>query len=98
MKQQNDFMHRTAKAGLLLPIVLAACSDEMNLFRPDDGANGLRFELQATIDQTSDTRADESGFADGDRFGLFVVNYSEGNPGQLTLSDNQVNNVAMTYR
>ncbi|MBD5263152.1 MAG: leucine-rich repeat protein [Bacteroides sp.] len=97
MKQQNDFMHRTAKAGLLLPIVLAACSDEMNLFRSDDGANGLRFELQATIDQTSDTRADESGFADGDRFGLFVVNYSEGNPGQLTLSDNQVNNVAMTY-
>ncbi len=97
MKQQNDFMHRAMKAGLLLPIVLAACSDEMNLFRPDDGANGLRFELQASIDQTADTRADESGFADGDRFGLFVVNYSGGSPAALTLSDNQVNNVAMTY-
>ena len=97
MKQQNDFMHRAMKAGLLLPIVLAACSDEMNLFRPDDGANGLRFELQASIDQTADTRADESGFADGDRFGLFVVNYSGGSPSALTLSDNQVNNVAMTY-
>ena len=82
----------------LLPLGLLGCSDEMHLFRPDDGDGGLRLELQATIDQTGDTRADESGFADGDRFGLFVVNYSDGNPGQLTLSDNQVNNVAMTYR
>lgn len=97
MKQQNDLLHRSFRSALLLPLVLASCSDEMHVFRLDDGASGLRLELQAVIDQTADTRADESGFADGDRFGLFVVNYSDGQPSALTLSGNQVNNVAMTY-
>ncbi|MDE5585194.1 MAG: leucine-rich repeat protein [Muribaculaceae bacterium] len=97
MKQQNDFLHHAKNAGWLLPLLLAGCSDEMHVFRPDDGASGLRLELQATIDQKSDTRADDSGFADGDRFGLFVVNYSGSEPGKLTLSDNQVNNVAVAY-
>ncbi|MDE5997052.1 MAG: fimbrillin family protein, partial [Muribaculaceae bacterium] len=97
MKQQKDFLYHIRKAGLLLPLLLAACSDEIHVFRPDDGASGLRLELRATIDQQSDTRADEAGFADGDRLGLFVVNYSDGKPGELTLTGNQVNNVAVAY-
>lgn len=97
MKHNNNKRQLRLAYLPLLPLVLLGCSDEMHVFSPDDGSNGLRLELQATIDQQNDTRADESGFADGDRFGLFVVNYSEGNPGELTLSDNQVNNVAMTY-
>lgn len=97
--KQNDNNKRLIRLAVtpLLPLILFGCSDEIHVYRSDNGASGLRLELQATIDQQNDTRADESGFADGDRFGLFVVNYSEGNPGQLTLSDNQVNNVAMTY-
>ena len=82
---------------LLTMGLLVGCSDEIHVFRPDDGLSGLRLELRAVIDQQSDTRADEAGFADGDRFGLFVVNYSGGNPGELTLSGNQVNNVAVAY-
>ena len=97
MKQKDNKRLIRLAVTPLLPMVLLGCSDEMHVFRPDGGASGLRLELQASIDQASDTRADESGFADGDRFGLFVVNYSEGNPGSLTLSDNQVNNVAMTF-
>lgn len=97
MKRQNNLQTLLRNAALLLPIVLAGCSDEIFRFnqeRPDDG---LRLELQASIDQVNDTRADESGFADGDRLGLFVVNYSGNQPGTLTISDNQVNNVAVAY-
>ncbi len=97
MKQQIDFLHNTKNAWLLLPLVLAGCSDDMYRFHPENQDDGLRLELQASIYQDNDTRADESGFADGDRFGLFVVNYKDGKPGNLTLSNNQVNNVAMTY-
>ncbi len=97
MKQQNDFLHNPKNAWLLLSLVLAGCSDDMYRFRPENLDSGLRLELQASIDQVNDTRADEAGFADGDRFGLFVVNYKDGIPGALTLSNNQVNNVAMTY-
>lgn len=96
MKQRNKSLSAKSTA-LLLPLLLAACSDEIQVFRPDDGMGGLRLELRATIDQQGDTRADEAGFADGDRLGLFVVNYSEGKPGELTLTGNQVNNVAVAY-
>ncbi len=97
MKQtDNNRLIRLAVMPLL-PMVLFSCSEEMHLLRPNDEASGLRLELNATIDQQNDTRADESGFANGDRFGLFVVNYSGGEPDKLTLNDNQVNNVAITY-
>ncbi len=96
--KQFHYLHSSRwGVGLLLSGILLGCSDEMHLLTSSDGGDGLRFELQASIDQVNETRADESGFANGDRFGLFVVNYSGGDPGTLTLSDNQVNNVAITY-
>lgn len=82
---------------LLISGFIFGCSDEIYHFRPDDGNAGLRLELHAEIDQVNDTRADESGFADGDRFGVFVVNYKDGKPGNLSLSGNQANNVAFAY-
>lgn len=80
----------------LLAAATCSCSDDFS--GPDEAVTGrLAFEFSANIEQDNSTRADESGFADGDRFGAFVVNYSSGEPGMLTLSDNQVNNVAITY-
>ncbi len=83
-------------AAVLMPMILASCSDE--IAGPDiPGDDRLGFEFTASIEQDNSSRADESGFADGDRFGAFVVNYSAGQPGGLTISDNQVNNVAIVY-
>lgn len=80
----------------LLAVAACSCSDDFS--GPDKPVAGrLAFEFSANIEQDNSTRADESGFADGDRFGAFVVNYSSGEPGMLTLSDNQVNNVAIAY-
>lgn len=83
--------------GLLISAFLLGCSDEVQIFHPADSNEGLRLELQASIDQVNETRADEYGFADGDRFGVFVVNYSDNQPGTLTLSDNQANNIAFSF-
>ena len=80
----------------LLAAAACSCSDDFS--DPDKPVAGrLAFEFSANIEQDNSTRADESGFADGDRFGAFVVNYSSGEPGMLTLSDNQINNVAIAY-
>lgn len=43
------------------------------------------------------TRATEDKFESGDRVGLFVVNYSGTTPGELTQSENHVNNLKFTY-
>lgn len=97
MKHLNNLQLRRGSVGLLISVLLGGCSDDVRDFRVDNGNDELKLELRATIEQNNSTRADESGFTDGDRIGVFVVNYSDKKPGQLTLSDNQVNNVAIGY-
>ena len=45
----------------------------------------------------SNTRATDSDFEQGDKIGLFVVNYSDSNPGLLQNSGNHVDNMRFTY-
>lgn len=98
MKRNNNHHLRQRVLTLLFAVVTFGCTDEMReLYLDDDTATGLKLEFQASIDQVNTSRADESGFADGDCFGVFVVNYKDGTPGALTLSSNQVNNVAVRY-
>lgn len=54
--------------------------------------------LQADIDQLNVSRADDSGFADGDRIGIYAVNFTpDGNPGTLVPSGNLADNVRFTF-
>lgn len=76
---------------------VGGCTDELFSIDSSDKGGGQRMEFSAIIDQNAATRADESGFADGDRFGVFVVNYSDGQPGELTTGSNHVNNLSMTF-
>ena len=48
------------------------------------------------IEQQIVTRASDSGFADGDHVGIWAVNYNGEEPGTLTLTGNQANNVRYT--
>lgn len=84
-------------AALLSPVVVVSCADRFD--DPEIAIAGDRtaFEFAASIEQDNSSRADESGFADGDRFGTFVVNYDSGSPGILAVTDNQANNVAVTF-
>lgn len=66
-------------------------------YPPESYLSGQRIEFSAQISQKNITRADEAGFAGGDRMGVFVVNYQNGSSSSLTLSDNQANNVAVSY-
>ncbi|MDE6669277.1 MAG: fimbrillin family protein, partial [Muribaculaceae bacterium] len=86
---------------LLLPILaLVACSDET--FNDNDGpvpSSGARIRLQADIDQVNVTRADDSGFADGDKIGIYAVAFgADGNPGELQPEVNLVTNLGFTYK
>lgn len=96
--KQHSFHHLWRWSfGLFISGLLVGCSDETQLFDVVSADDELRLELQASIDQINRSRADDSGFADGDRFGVFVVNYRDNQPGSLAISGNQVNNVAFSY-
>lgn len=93
----NHFQKTRLLAALLSPFVIVSCADRFDdpaIVPPGDR---LPFEFGASIEQDNSSRADESGFADGDRFGAYVVNYDAGEPGTLALTGNQVNNVAIRF-
>lgn len=58
----------------------------------------LALVLQGSIEQECLTRADDGGFADGDRMGVFVVDYEGDVPGTLKGAGNRATNFALTCR
>lgn len=86
---RGSLLSLMAMAGLL-----SSCQDDWQ--RPD---NGLRNEgeivFKASIDQKNETRADESGFAAGDRMGIFISDRTAGEP-SLKPSGNRADNLGFT--
>ena len=81
--------------AMLLHVVLCTSCQE-------DGFKGNAeqtdpMEFSAAVVQQYDTRAGDNGFADGDRIGVFVVNYKDGNSQPLALTGNHADNVMFTY-
>ena len=52
--------------------------------------------LGAEIEQVYQTRANDQGFADGDRMGVYIVDYSGDTPGTLLSRGNRADNVRYT--
>jgi len=93
----SHYHHAKLAAAVCPLLLLASCNDELPGTFGSASSEKLAFEFSATIDQDNSSRADESGFADGDCMGVFVVNYRDNTPGILSLSNNQANNVAVTF-
>lgn len=82
-----------------LLLALPSCTDDSisGDGLPGDGSR-KEVRLQASIDQTNVSRADDSGFSDGDRIGIFAVNFTDDtNPGTLTPADNLASNVGFSF-
>ena len=70
-----------------------------------------RFEMESPADEArnpslmrfaasyplAQTRADEAGFADGDKMGVFVTDYENGSPDVLKTDGNRADNVRFTF-
>ena len=76
--------------------LLAGCSDD--LFGGDESrGSGNRITLSGEIDQLAVTRVNDSGFADGDVMGVYIVDYNGNTPGTLQPSGNRADNVRHIY-
>lgn len=84
-------------ATIISALLMASCSDDK--FRGEDyrEEESLEIKLQANIEQINSSRADDSGFADGDKIGIYVVNYNGNTPGELQAEGNQATNVQFTF-
>lgn len=103
LKQGNHKRTTMKNTRFLLFCLLAltgmqACQDESPLSGGSDG-RGPQLSISGTIEQrtVATTRAGDNGFADGDAIGLYVVDYVNGEPGQLLPQGNHVNNMRHSY-
>ena len=81
---------------LFLAILAVSCQQIEIIENPQTGTP-LELSIQGVIDQEYQTRANDEGFVDGDRMGVFVVDYEEGLPGKLLTEYNRANNMCYTY-
>ena len=85
-------------AFIITLLMLSACSDDtMRLGTADADRTPDELRINAEIDQVNITRADDSGFADGDVIGVYAVDFENGQQGQLQQSGNNSDNVSFTF-
>lgn len=76
---------------------LAGCSDNFLAEQENaDSGNGI-IRLSGEIDQLALTRVNDSGFADGDVMGVYIVDYNGTDPGSLLSKGNRGDNVRHTF-
>lgn len=84
---------------MILTIVAAAStscsSDEFDMHVTEESAVQIR--LSGEINQLAVTRVNDSGFTDGDKIGIYVVDYEGDTPGVLKNQGNRADNVAHQY-
>lgn len=77
--------------------MFALCSCSLDEPLQKSGSEADRINLGGEIEQAYLTRADDSGFADKDEIGIYVVDYADGQPGALKNSGNRADNVRHTF-
>lgn len=89
--------HTHPLATLLMATLLATSCTTDSLPGSQGQGSAEAISLWAEIDQLPVTRAGDDGFADGDRMGIYVVDYQGDQPGTLLLTGNRADNVRHTY-
>lgn len=88
--------HFITAAAILLG--LTACSLEEDNFRPEPGDGEPEvITISGEISQVYQTRANDSGFADKDEIGVYIVDYSGSEAGALKSNGNRADNVKFTF-
>lgn len=61
-----------------------------------EGDSSLPIDICGAIEQEYISRASDNGFAEGDRMGIFIVDYDNGKPGIPSLNGNRASNAVFT--
>lgn len=73
-----------------------SCSSD-DFERDINHAELVPISIGGEINQVNLTRANDSGFADKDQAGAFIVDYENGVPGELSVNGNRASNLRLTY-
>lgn len=76
---------------------MSACVKDEVIIEQDTTLSDIELNLSAEISQQYTTRVNDNGFADGDKIGVFIVNYQNDKPQELALTGNHADNVRFVY-
>ena len=79
----------------LLAGILSSCQDE-DTFGAKTPAQ-MPITLSGEIEQLAISRVNDNGFCDGDEMGVYIVDYVNGEPGELLVAGNRATNVKFTF-
>ena len=83
---------------LIVPFVVSSCQDDTEDQWGTDSLNPEKeFVISGHIEQECNTRATDLGFVDGDKMGVFIVDYVDGQPGKLEVHGNRTSNMRYKY-
>lgn len=89
--------YRHIGLSLLLSGILVSCIGQEIIPESPEYEGTRQLHVKGYITQVNITRAADSGFADGDQIGVYVVNYGGDDPGVLSTIGNHADNVRHTY-
>jgi hypothetical protein len=92
MKRLRQILYAISAVG----VAFMSCAEDDVL--KSDADRRFPISVQANVVQQYLTRVSETGFADGDQIGVFIVNYDNGQPQQLQNEGNHADNVRYTYQ
>lgn len=85
-------------AILLAGALLSAASCSVHEWdSPVSAESAGKIELSGDIDQVYETRASDTGFADGDRIGVYVVDWNGTSAPELAAAGNRADNLRFTF-
>ena len=90
----NKITIRSIMLMVLFPFIYG-CSDE--IVETTTTSEQVPLIIKGSIEQENISRANENGFVDGDRMGVYVVDYDNGVPNTLQAEGNRANNACLTY-
>lgn len=79
-----------------LSILMVGCASE-KFHSPLEGDEDCPVNLQAEIEQLNVTRANDMGFTDHDKIGVFMVDFENEMPGNLLTEGNHADNIPFVY-
>lgn len=91
-------MNKITFRSIMLMVLFSfiyGCSDE--IVETTTTSEQIPLIIKGSIEQENISRANENGFVDGDRMGVYVVDYDNGVPHTLQAEGNRANNACLTY-
>ena len=95
---KSEVFNKIILAGMSVVLLQMSMScQQLDLVETPSEDMKYELNIQGVINQEYQTRANDEGFVNGDRMGVYVVDYEQGVPGVLMAEGNRANNMCYTY-